>query len=158
LRKNRKHNRDNETAEKTSLEIKRFINAPRARVYAAWTDPAQLREWFGPVWVRTCELVADPRVGGRFRWDVINRDGKEVTIQGEYREIVSGKRIVFTWKHCDDELWENRISMVTVDLSDLNDGTEVRLKHEELPGEESRDDHNRGWNSVLDRLEKFVNG
>jgi uncharacterized protein YndB with AHSA1/START domain len=146
------------TAEKTSLEIKRFINAPRARVYAAWTDPAQLREWFGPVWVRTCELVADPRVGGGFRWDVINCDGKEVTIQGEYREVVPGKRIVFTWKHCDDELWENRISMVTVNLSDLNDGTEVRLKHEELPGEESRDGHNRGWNSVLDRLEKFVNG
>jgi len=74
-------------AANTSLEIKRFINAPRARVYAAWTDPAQLKEWFGPVWVRTCELVAEPRVGGRFRWDVINCDGKEVTIQGEYREI-----------------------------------------------------------------------
>lgn len=144
------------TAEKTSLEVNRFINAPRARVYAAWTDPAQLREWFGPVWVRTCELVADPRVGGEFRWDVINCDGKEVTIQGEYREVVPGKKIVFTWKHCDDELWKNRISMVTVDLSDRNGGTDLRLTHEELPGEESRDDHNRGWNSVLDRLEKFV--
>ncbi len=32
------------TAEKTSLEIKRFIDAPVARVYAGWTDPAQLRE------------------------------------------------------------------------------------------------------------------
>jgi len=83
------------TAEKTSLEIQRFINAPRARVYAAWTDPAQLREWFGPVWVRTCELVADARVGGKFRWDVINCDGKEMTIQGEYREVVPGKKIVF---------------------------------------------------------------
>ena len=88
------------SAENTSLEIKRFINAPPARVYAAWTDPAQLKEWFGPVWVRTCELVAEPRVGGKFRWDVINCDGKEVTIQGEYRELVPGKKIVFTWKHC----------------------------------------------------------
>ena len=42
------------SAENTSLEIKRFINAPPARVYAAWTDPAQLKEWFGPAWVRTC--------------------------------------------------------------------------------------------------------
>jgi uncharacterized protein YndB with AHSA1/START domain len=144
------------TEDKTSLEIRRFINVPRTRVYAAWTDPAQLKEWFGPVWVRTCELIAEPRVGGKFRWDVINCDGKEVTIQGEYREIVPGNKIVFTWKHCDDELWENQISIVTVEFSDRNSGTELRLKHERLPVEESRDGHDRGWNSVLDRLEKFV--
>jgi uncharacterized protein YndB with AHSA1/START domain len=29
-------------AEKLSLEIKRLIKAPRDRVYAAWTDPAQM--------------------------------------------------------------------------------------------------------------------
>jgi uncharacterized protein YndB with AHSA1/START domain len=144
------------TEDKTSLEITRFINAPRGRVYAAWTDPAQLKEWFGPVWVRTCELIAEPRVGGTFRWDVINCDGKEVTIQGDYREIVPGDKIVFTWKHCDDERWKNQISIVTVEFSDRNGGTELRLKHEKLPGEESRDGHNRGWNSVLDRLEEFV--
>lgn len=143
-------------AEKTSLEITRFINAPRTRVYAAWTNPAQLKEWFGPVWVRTCELIAEPRVSGTFRWDVINCEGKKVTIQGEYREIVPGSKIVFTWKHCDDELWKNQTSIVTVELSDRDGGTDLRLKHEQLPDEESRDDHNRGWKSVFDRLEKFV--
>ena len=149
-------NMTTKTEAKTSLAITRFINAPRARVYAAWTDPAQLKEWFGPVWVRTCELVAEPRVGGKFRWEVIDCDGKEVTIQGEYREIVPGSKVVFTWRHCDDELWKNQISIVTVELSDRDGGTELRLKHEQLSGEESRDGHNRGWNSVLDRLEEFV--
>ena len=144
------------TEGKTSLEITRFINAPRMRVYAAWTDLAQLKEWFDPVWVRTCELIAEPRVGGKFRWDVINCGGKQVMIQGEYSEIIPGTKIVFTWKHRDDELWEDQISIVTVEFSDRNSGTELRLKHEQLPGEESRDGHNRGWNSVLDRLEKFV--
>jgi glutathione S-transferase len=56
----------------------------------------------------------------------------------------------------DDELWENRISIVTVEISDRNGGTELRLRNEQLPDEESREGHNRGWNSVLDRLEKFV--
>ena len=32
-------------AEKFSLEIKHFIKAPRDRVYAAWTDPAQLKKY-----------------------------------------------------------------------------------------------------------------
>lgn len=142
--------------ENTSLEIKRFINAPPARVFEAWTDPAQLKEWFGPEWVQTRDIIAEVRIGGKFRWDLIDCDGKEKTIDGEYREIVPGKKIVFTWKHQDDKVWENRTSTVTVEFSDRNDGTEVRLTHVQLPSDESRDDHNRGWNSALDRLEKFV--
>jgi uncharacterized protein YndB with AHSA1/START domain len=54
--------------EKFSLEIKRFIKAPRDRVYAAWTDPAQLKKWFGPENVKTRDLVADVRVGLRLRY------------------------------------------------------------------------------------------
>jgi uncharacterized protein YndB with AHSA1/START domain len=144
-------------AVKTSLQIKRFINAPRAQVYAAWTDPVQLKQWFGPEWVRTREIVAEAKPGGRFRWDLINCDGEEKTIGGEYREVVPGKKIVFSWRHHDDRVWEGRTSIVTVEFSDANDGTELLLRHEQLPSEESRDDHDQGWKSVLDRLEKFVN-
>ena len=143
------------TAEKTSLEIKRFINAPRDCVYAAWTDPAQLKEWFGPENVRTRNFTADARVGGKYRWDLINEEDEDMTISGEYRELVPGKKIVFTWKWDDDEAWKYTSSVVTVELSDRDSGTELRLIHEKLPSEESRDRHNEGWNSVVDRLEKF---
>jgi uncharacterized protein YndB with AHSA1/START domain len=30
------------------VEIVRTIDAPRARVFNAWTDPAELRRWWGP--------------------------------------------------------------------------------------------------------------
>src|SRR6266480_7662323 len=141
-------------SDKVSLEIKRFINAPRSRVYEAWTDPAQLREWFGPENVKTRELVADARVGGTFRWDIINSEGEEMTMRGEFRELQPDKKIVFTWQWEDDEDWENHISIVTVELYDRDGGTELRLTHEQLPNEESRDGHRQGWASVLDKLEK----
>jgi uncharacterized protein YndB with AHSA1/START domain len=144
-------------SDKVSLEIKRFINVPRDRVYAAWTDPAQLKEWWGPESVRTRNLVADARVGGKYRWDLTDPEGEEMTVFGEYRELVPGKKIVFSWKWDDDENWEEHNSVVTVELSDRDGGTEVRLVHEKLPSEESRDRHNEGWNSVLNRLEKFFN-
>ena len=140
---------------KLSVEIKRFIKAPRDRVYAAWTDPAQLKQWFGPENVQTRQLVADTRVGGKFVWDLINSDGEKMTMRGEYRELQPGKRIVFSWQWQDDEDWENHISVVTVELADAEGGTELRLTHEQLPNEESRDGHTRGWNSALDKLEKF---
>ena len=143
-------------AEKLSLEIKRFINSPRERVYAAWTDPAELQCWFGPEEVRTIKIAADVRVGGKYRWDLVKQDGEEWACLGEYRELIPGRKIVFTWKWDDDEAWKNHDSVVTVELSDRDGGTEVKLTHEKLPSEESRDRHNEGWNSVLDRLEKFL--
>jgi len=44
---------------------------------------------------------------------------------------------------------------VTVELDDADGGTELRLVHEQLPNEESRAGHSAGWNSALDKLEKF---
>jgi uncharacterized protein YndB with AHSA1/START domain len=79
-----------------------------------------------------------------------------MTCRGEYRELQPGKKIVFTWQWEDDETWENHISVVTVELDDADGGTELRLTHERLPNEASRDGHTGGWNSALDKLEKFV--
>jgi len=138
-----------------SLEIKRLIKAPRERVYAAWTDAAQMKEWFGPENVQTRDLITDARVGGTFRWDLTNPEGEEMTMRGEYRELQPGKKIVFTWQWADDEDWENHISVVTVELDDADGGTNLRLPHEQLPSEESQDGHTRGWESALDKLEKL---
>jgi uncharacterized protein YndB with AHSA1/START domain len=143
-------------ADKVSLKIKRVIKAPRDRVYAAWTDPAQMRQWFGPENVQTRNLVADARVGGRFQWDLTNSEGEELTVAGEYCELQPDKKVVFTWQWQDDEDWEGRKSIVTVEFSDCDGGTEVRLIHEQLPTEESRDRHSEGWTSLLKKLEKFV--
>jgi uncharacterized protein YndB with AHSA1/START domain len=143
-------------SEKLSLEIKRLIKAPRDRVYAAWTDPAQLKQWFGPENVQTRELIAEARAGGKFRWDLTNSEGEKMTCRGEYRELQPGKKIVFTWQWDDDETWENHTSIVTVELDDVAGGTELCLTHEQLPNEDSRDGHTRGWNSAVDKLAKFV--
>ena len=141
--------------EEFSLQIERFIKAPRERVYAAWIDPAQLKQWFGPEDVETHELVADVRVGGKYHWNITNSEGEKMTARGEYRELQPDRKIVFTWSWDDDEAWANHTSIVTVELSDRDGGTELRLTHENLPNEESREGHSEGWKSALDKLEKL---
>ncbi len=79
-----------------------------------------------------------------------------MTMRGEYRELQPDKKIVFTWQWQDDEDWENHVSIVTVELDDADGGTELRLTHEQLPNEASRDGHTQGWNSALDKFEKLV--
>lgn len=144
------------TTDKPSLEVIRVINAPRDRVYAAWTDPAQLRQWFGPENTATYELVADARAGGDFRWETEDREGERMTASGEYLELVPNRKVVFTWQWQDDDDWAAIRSIVMVELADVDGGTEVRLRHEQLPSEASRDRHTEGWTSLLAQLEKFV--
>src|SRR2546428_5997370 len=120
---------DMKEAEKLSLEIKRLIKAPRDRVFEAWTDPAQLKKWFGPENCQTHDLIADARVGGKFRWDLSNSEGEKMTMRGEYRELQPGKKIVFTWRWDDDETWESHTSLVTVELSDCDGGTSLPWIH-----------------------------
>jgi len=110
-----------------SLQIKRVIKAPRDRVYAAWTDPVQLKQWFGPENIQTQDLIADARAGGKFRWDLRNAEGEKMTCRGEYRELQPGKKIAFTWQWDDDEDWENHISLVTVELEDCDGGDRAAL-------------------------------
>jgi len=142
--------------EQFRVKVNRFIKAPRQRVYAAWADAAELTQWFGPANVRTRNLSADVREGGRFHWECTDPEGKEVTISGEYREVVPDRKIVFTWRLQEDEDWKDHNSIVTVEFFDQADGTKVSLTHENLPTKPSRDDHDQGWNSVLDKLEAFV--
>jgi Activator of Hsp90 ATPase homolog 1-like protein. len=70
--------------------------------------------------------------------------------------VLPGKKVAFTWQLEKDEDWKNHSSIVTVEFLDRDGGTEIRLTHEKLPNEASRDDHTQGWNSVLDKLEKFL--
>lgn len=57
------------------IVISRIIDAPRSLVYAAWTDPAQIQEWFGPegMAIETREIDLSP--GGVWRFDMVVTDG-----------------------------------------------------------------------------------
>ncbi len=46
--------------------------------------------------------------------------------------------------------------LVTVDLSEDGDGTGMKLLHEKLPSEASRDQHNEGWMGCIARLVALV--
>ncbi len=53
----------------------RVIDAPRARVFAAWTDAGQIGKWFGPAGFKTETLEIDIRPGGRWRFVYTGPDG-----------------------------------------------------------------------------------
>jgi uncharacterized protein YndB with AHSA1/START domain len=79
------------------LVMTRVFRASRRAVFDAWTKPELLAQWFGPPsWtLPVCEI--DLRVGGAWRFVMQKRgSGERMTLQGTYREIVPGERLVTT--------------------------------------------------------------
>jgi uncharacterized protein YndB with AHSA1/START domain len=57
----------------------RVIDAPRSLVYAAWADPDQIQEWFGPDGMAIDTREIDLRPGGAWRFDMVAPDGTRYT-------------------------------------------------------------------------------
>ena len=137
------------------LTISRTIRAPRQKVFDAFIKPELLRQWFRPRGFTITEVTIDPRAGGRYRVTMQPRSGTSETVGGEYREVKSPERLVFTWK------WEGKMgamgeTLITVTLDERRGEhgveTDVHLLHSGFPAPEARDGHSSGWNSVFNKL------
>jgi uncharacterized protein YndB with AHSA1/START domain len=144
------------------LSINRVIRAPRAEVWAAWTDPKRFEQWWVPA-PEVCRVrEMDLRPGGAFRTELRQGDGEFAPhITGCFLAVEDGERIVFTdallggWRPADSSFLTAVISM-----RDHPEGTEYtaaalhrnvadREEHEELGFQ-------NGWGTVTRQLAELV--
>jgi len=139
----------------TTLHLKRTFAAPREKVFRAWTEPEELKKWWGPEGYSTPTAEVDLRAGGTYRLGMMKLPKGDVFyLVGTYREVRPPEKLVYTWR------WESQAdlgeTLVTVEFRDRGNATEVILTHELFPTEKARQDHDKGWNSCLDRLAKVL--
>lgn len=83
----------NTTADEHALTFERVINAPRALVWQAWTDPKHAAQWWGPAGCTTLVFETDLRPGGHLRID-LDFGGAIGRIECVYEEVVELERLV----------------------------------------------------------------
>lgn len=137
----------------------RVIAAPRERVFAAWTDPKQVAQWFGPKGFITTTHEIDLRVGGLWRFEMRAPDGTCYPNRIVYREIKSPELLVFD--HGTDQDNDPNMFHVTITFDSQSDGkTVVTLR--QLHPTKARRDAGIGFGAVefgyqtLDKLAKHV--
>jgi uncharacterized protein YndB with AHSA1/START domain len=138
------------------LVVTRTLDAPRALVFRAWTDPAQLVRWWGPEGFTTPECKMDVREGGAWRTCMRSPDGNDYKVRGVYREIVKPERLVFTWTWEDDSGATGHETLVTVTFAERAGKTLLRLAHRIFESKKARDAHQQGWASTLNCLAAFL--
>ena len=142
------------TTEKPSLTIVRRLKVGSEKVWRALTQPEAIKQWMGPSdEYKVSVAETDVRVGGRYHIGLQSPDGEMHDVGGVYREVVRNRKLVYTWA------WKTtpeRESLVTMELREVDGGTELTLTHAQFFDAEARDRHNKGWQGSLARLDKFL--
>lgn len=131
-----------------SIQVRRRIAASAQVLFDAWLDPKSIAVWMRPFDTVRTEAQSHSVVGGSYRIDMHQPDGKVVEHVGRYVEIDPPRRLVFTWA---SPATQHRDSLVTIEFIESGGATEVLLTHEQLP-EYMAQAHVGGWTSALEKL------
>ena len=136
-----------------SLTLQRRLNATPAKVFRAWTEPAQFMTWMHPGGSDVVSAELDVRVDGRYAIVYRKPDGDEIEVRGQYLEVVPDRKLVFTWNWCYRPEHESQVTLL---LEPEGNATWLTLTHERLADEAQCEDHRRGWTDGIDSLEGYL--
>jgi uncharacterized protein YndB with AHSA1/START domain len=140
------------------VEVVRTIEAPREDVFRAWTDPDELRRWWGPGEFTCPEAQVDLRPGGSYRLVMQPTAGDPMVLIGTYREVEPPSRLVYTWRWETGPAADGSESLVTVEFRDRGDRTELVLTHSEFPASHGPAPYQMGWEGGLVKFEALFAG
>jgi uncharacterized protein YndB with AHSA1/START domain len=149
-----------ETVGDREIRVERTFDAPRDRVFAAYTDPELIPRWWGPREYTTRVVKMDVRTGGD--WHFVHEDatgGADHGFRGTYREVTPPERIVQTFEWLG---MPGHVSVETVEFEDLGDRTRVVTssiyhtaeERDGMPLEEME----AGLTETYDRLDEVLAG
>ena len=144
------------SAEERELVITRVFDAPRNLVFKAWTQPEHLARWWGPQGFVNVAWEMDVRPGGVWFRRMRAPDGTLFTKRGVYREVVPPERLVFTYVNEAADGTLDRETLVTLTFDEQGARTRLTLQHTGFDSVESRDAHQGGWTSCLERFAEYL--
>ena len=129
-----------------SLVIRRIYAVAPMEVWNAWIHAAALRIWFGQADAPGWQAEMDVREGGRYRLVMQDSKGGYYEAHGVYREVVHGRRLVFTWT------WQQGAqateALITVQMTPVPEGTELDFTLDPVADPRERD----AWRADFKRL------
>ncbi len=158
---------DEKSAEYKTVSISRTFDLPVSTVWKAWTEPENLKKWWGPN-DYTCPFCeVDLRVGGKYLASMKSKkDGVEIFSTGTYKEIDENKKLAMTDSFSDEKgniidapegfpgNWPKEL-IITVELKEQDGKTHMHMTQEPMPAE-MYEDCMKGWAECLDKLESNV--
>jgi uncharacterized protein YndB with AHSA1/START domain len=144
------------------LVLTREIDAPREKLFRAWTQPELLKQWFAPLPFTTPHAELDVRPGGSSLIVMRGPDGTDYPNRGVYLEVVENERLVST--DAFTHAWqpsEKPFMTLILTFEEIDGGRTrytARVRHWTV---EDREMHEKmgfheGWGTCADQLAALV--
>jgi uncharacterized protein YndB with AHSA1/START domain len=140
------------------IRIVRTFDAPRQRVFEAWTEARHLARWFGPRGFTAPVIEADVREGGIWRACIRSPDGVDFRMRGVYRAIVPPERLVFTHVWEEGHTAAGHQTLVTITFETIGERTRMEFRKAVLVSVPEFNAQHAGWSEALDRLGEYLTG
>jgi uncharacterized protein YndB with AHSA1/START domain len=144
-------------ARETSLRLERLIPSPPELLFALFTEPASLVQWWAPDGYAASIDALEVRPGGRWRILLRGADGW-IAASGAYRIVEPPRRLVFSWAWEDAAGIRGHETEIVVTFEPAPGGTRLVLVQQHFDNEQTRDNHHRGWSASLDRIAAIAAG
>jgi serine/threonine protein kinase len=143
----------------STIRLEKHIPAPPEQVFATWTNPDQMADWYAPsddFGPTTGEV--DPRVGGQYRIGMLLPGRTDPRfVSGQYCRVDPPRTLSFTWAWEPHQAgWQE--TQVTVEFHPRGGGTDLVLTHERFRDEPDKNAHAQGWQGCLNRLGRKFRG
>ncbi len=144
------------------LVLARIIDAPREKIFRAWTDPEILKQWFVPKPWTISKVEMDVRPGGSSLIVMRDPDGNEYPNPGIFLEVVENEKIVTT--DAFTGAWtpsEKPFMTMILTLEDAGEGRTRYIARARHWNAEDREAHEKmgfheGWGQCADQLEEIA--
>lgn len=136
-----------------TLQLSRLIPAEPDRVFRAWTDPKEIRKWWGPTGVKCLSAELDLRIGGQFRIANGLPDGSIVWISGSFEQIERPHLLIYSWILENENPTTERVE---VRFDRNGPGTNVTITHERIATQALSEQHRQGWIGCMDGLVEYL--
>ena len=153
--------------------ISRSFDAPRERVWQAWTEPERLQQWFSPKGFTVLHAELDLRAGGTYHYGMRTPDGKDLWGKWLIREVKKPERLVFVntfsdaqgglTRHPFSPDWPRKL-LSTITFEEKGKQTTVTIRWEPIEADEveintfeaGRPSMTQGWGGTLDNLTGYL--
>lgn len=154
--------------EPKTVEFERTYDAPASKVWAAWTDPEQLKQWWGPDNVTIAECEIDLKVGGRLYIVMVATEamgeyaGTRWPMEAKITQLEPNQKLVYEAKAWTegDEVGTTIETVQELDMTEENGKTKMNLKatlHKAGPkAGMAVEGMEYGYNQQFDKLEKYL--
>jgi uncharacterized protein YndB with AHSA1/START domain len=143
------------------LVLTRIIDAPREKLFRAWTDPELLKRWFAPLPYTTPVAELDVRPGGASLVVMRSPEGNDMPNRGVYLEVVENERLVITDAYT--KAWEpseKPFMTIILTFEDVGGKTRytARVRHWTVADRETHEKmgFHKGWGQCADQLAALV--